>query len=320
MKSLLFFMVLIVTAPAFSATAQEVLMEGSFIDAAERENVALLRKRIQIRLKGPFSDFVDEFFHLTKTGGNIFHALAGVKTNQEEFAKTLEELIRISFSKSDADSKTDTLTLAGMEIHPKVNLEDTLLFQAIRTGKQQKISKAMEAVFETGPALSALSYLHSRVGSVPLLPREYDENKNKEMVTDSLKKMSSLSPYLKQDYNKFFPIDIAKKNKNLPAFDVLSVSDGWINAGAYIASGVLVGAFGGFAGALVYLDTVYHASLSYVFLGNILASIAGGFIGRGVLPVCHRAFTRKIIAPEEEGKTSIFKDSRFFSSAEQDRR
>ena len=57
MKSLLFFMVLIFTGPVFSATAPEVLMERSFIDAVEREDVALLRKRIQIRLKGLFSEF-----------------------------------------------------------------------------------------------------------------------------------------------------------------------------------------------------------------------------------------------------------------------
>ena len=326
MKSL-FFIVVTFTPLAFPAVGSEVLEEGSFVDAVEKEDVALLRKRIQIRLKGPFPEFVDEFFFLTVPGGNIFHALAETKTNQEEFSKTLEELIRIFSIRFNADSKIDTLTLAGMEIHFKTNMEDTPLFQAVRTGKLHKIAGEMENIFEKGPALSALSYLHGRVGPAVLLPGNENHpsliSDLSEMDLSSLKKIVSSSPYLTKDYNGFSPQQIAEQNKNLTAFNVLSVAPDNNEMMKHLPY-VTILSIGGFVGfifppltdILGLVPATTYSHLGDVMQAGFLMAVIGGVtavVTNAVLPPCYRAFKKKRIAAERMPETSIFKDSRFFS-------
>ena len=325
----LFLLVAAFAPAAFSATAtaaSDTLEEGSFVRAAEKEDVALLRERIQIRLQGPFSEFIDEFFYLTESGGNIFHALAETKTNQEEFSKTLEELVHL-FSVGFAVRNypnLDALTLAGTEIPLTTNLTGTALFQAFRTGKRQKISSALEAVFE-GSALSVLPFLYSRAGLVRLLPLRHSDpfnpfdlrpslilNLNDIDSIHSLKQMIELPPpYLKKDYREFSPQKAAANSKNLPAFNVLSGAPDldaeyskrpgdWMTIGAFVGGGLLSGVAG-----MLYFESGPAFTLSFLMGGAATATIA--YATAVTLPVCYRAWTRKKIASEKakEAKTAL---------------
>ena len=298
MKSLLFFMVLIFTPPAFSSVEQEVLKEGSFINAIEREDPALLKKRIQIRLKGPFPEFVDELFFLTRSGGTIFHALAGTQTHQAEFAEILGELVHIFIR---PDTNPESYDLAGVSVIPRSILENTRLFGAIRTGKRQKIAEEMKNIFEEGHhALDALSYLHSRAGSTPLLPSKKNEKNEyhlslisdsdlNEMGLTSLQKITQFPLYLKKDFDGLLPEQIAEQRNNLPAFDVLKDAPDSTHLKNTILGGVagtLMGGFGGLFGGAIYFGEWGPTSL---FTGA-LGAMAGM-----VTPLCLNSFKRKKI-------------------------
>ena len=323
----LFLLVAAFAPPAFSAATADVLEEGSFVRAAEKEDVALLRERIRIRLQGPFSDFVDEFFYLTESGGNIFHALAETKTNQEEFAKTLEELVHLFSVGFEVIlyPNLDALTLAGTEIPLTTNLTGTALFQAFRTGKRQKISSALEAVFK-GSALSVLPYLYSRAGLVRLLPLQHGNfllkpfdwrpslilNLNDIDSIHSLKQMIAFPPpYLKKDYRGFSPQKAAANIKNLPVFDVLSVAPdtGYTKikraelgmAAAFIGGGFL----GGLGGLFAYEGSFFSLPIGFMMGGTAAWLITG--VTAAALPACYRAWTRKKIISEKakEAKTAL---------------
>ena len=300
MKSLLVFIVMTWTPLVFSAD-REILKEGSFIDAVERENVVLLRERIQIRLKGPFPEFVDELFYLTDTGGNIFHALAGVKTNQEEFSKTLEALINIfSIGIHERVLELESVTLGEMTIHFRKDLKNTLLFQTVQTGNLEKINREMENIFEKGTALSALTYLHGHVEQAVLFP-PYPGSKYhpplipdmSEMKLSHLKKMAELPPpYLKTDYNGFSPKQIAEQSTNLPAFDVLTAAPDYSaldKMGRHFIIGSVLGFVGVFLTGAIYFE---DAGAGTVF-GGVAAPIAGGI---GIFfPECLHVFKRGAI-------------------------
>ena len=302
MKSLLLFMVMTWTPMVFSSTPGEILQEGSFIDAIEREDVALLRERIQIRLEGPFPEFVDEFFYLTETGGNIFHALAGVKTNQEEFSKTLKAFIDV-FSIGVHARNIESVTLGETKIPFGKNLKNTLLFQTVQTGNAEKINREMENIFERGTALSALTYLHGRVEQAVLFP-QYPKSKYypplipdpdmSEMKLRHLKKMAELPPpYLKRDYNGFLPQQIASHSaNNLPAFNVLSAApDHTIlkRANNRFLGGWLIGFAGGFLPSVMHFQDFVGGLL---FAGNMALPVGMLAIG---FPACLRVFKRSVI-------------------------
>ena len=328
MKSLLFLIVLIFALPAvFAAEADipasegappaEALMDGSFIDAAEKEDPELLRERIRIRLEGPFSEFIDEFFHLTKTGGNIFHALAGARTNQEELSKILNELARVFSVGFNADTADTTaapreLALAGTKILFRADIEDTSLFQAVRTGKPERVNKEMKNIFEDGPARSALSYLHARAGSTALLPHRRDRESRKRFsaIISNLSETRSLNriisapfPYNKTDYNGLSPRQIAEKSANLPAFDALRIAEDRAES-IIFAAGMFAGGIGAALSIINFFpDTVFPI----ILIGSLMASV----LSSGAASECYNSFKKKkIMRAADRLKTGAFKDSR----------
>ena len=333
MKFLVWLMAL---SPVFAVPGvpEDQQKPNSFLSAVKKGDVALLRERIRARLKEPFPNFVTELFYTTNEGENIFHALAGVRTNQKEFSETLKELVSVAsvYGKNSGDmtlagvwthrrgfsgnlkelisaipfygKNLDDMTLAGLRINPKTHLEHTPLGLAILKNDFKTVAEKMDSIFVTGPALSALSYLHGWFGTdeafLGVTGREgrgrsaLSRKLNQMHGLISLKRYVSFSPYLQRDGAGRLPRQIAEQVGNVTAFDVLKNAQGddfgnitlW---GGGISFGLLMAAYTVFYAPFNDLD--HFMSLPSI-LGGMTASIASGAF---LSYQCHSIFKRQLI-------------------------
>ena len=224
-------------APTFAPMKQQDWQKNSFLDAIIKGDISLLKNRIRARLDGPFSEFAKEFAYFTDKGETIFHALAKVKTNQKEFSEVLKELISVA-SFNRGEGIIHIMSLAGVDIYPKNNLEHTPVGRAIMERDLQKVNQKMNDIFVTGSAIEALSYLHGQMGMVSntlrLLAQPAKENKFSpaDALIDDLDNLNEKDgfialkrylthPYLERDFSGRLPRQTAEQTGNITAFDVL---------------------------------------------------------------------------------------------------
>ena len=209
-----------------SESVKENQIQALF-SAILNEDVELYSKEMEKLLNGSIKDFI-KVIHETKNGDSIFHLMAGVKSNQDFFAKEIQNLIN-AMSPTQLVKSGGDLSLGQVKIDIPL-LEDTKLGKAIM---RQDVSAIVSIVndLDKTVATEALSFFHarSRYGS-----------SMKDFLFDSLS-MSQLlelrdqgleEKVAKYTPNPFYLLSLKNKegdsiiyatyrNGNIPAFSVV---------------------------------------------------------------------------------------------------
>ena len=271
------------------------LKEGSFIEAVKEEDIRLLEERIRRRLYGPFADFMKELYFTTRDGRNIFHYLAGVKTEQEKFAVILRDLIRLVYP--PPFSETSQFMLAGVVFTPETSPDPDLIFGGDIQEKIKELYKEYTAVY-------ALDYLHRRTETGDLLLMALYKNHLKNLGKDGERRRGFWEIFfnmgnedtdfqmfhLAKDNNKISPVQLAARNGNKPALNVLNKAyeepDETAKQLARFGNGALIGAGLGLVGAVSY-DFLFSPEL---YAGNLVLGLGYGMAAGSMSAICWSFF------------------------------
>ena len=286
---------------------KEEVRGGSFIDAVLIGDAHLLLQRVHDRLNGPFTDFMKDLYAVDAKGRNVFHVAAAAEKNQDLFADIMESLIRVSGFHIEADKQEDKpIEAANMIVSPLPNLEKSYLIKNILAANKKEdvygaVLKEIEKFIKERPAVTVLSYLHSVIsverfnsgnsGESAFL-QTFEQSFLEFALSNDLycddgcwEGVSIHRPWLMRDAEGFLPIDIAKKNGNLPSFSHLYKHNDrsfWQNVAVPLAAGsawtIAVA-----AGAVPGLDSPSQ---------QVIAGFFGGVTVASALTVCHASFAK----------------------------
>ena len=278
---------------------KEEVRGGSFIDAVLIGDAHLLLQRVHDRLNGPLTDFMKDLYAVDAKGRNVFHAAAAAEKNQDLFADIMESLIRVSGFHIEAYKQEDKpIEAANMIVSPLLNLEKSYLIKNILAANKKEdvygaVLKEIEKFIKERPAVTVLSYLHSVISIERDSPArifgqsflEFTLSRNLSCRGGCWEGVSIHRPWLMRDAEGFLPIDIAKKNGNLPSFSHLYKRNDRSfrqNVAVPLAAGsawtIAVG-----AGAVPGLDSPSQ---------QVIAGFFGGVTVASALTVCHESFAK----------------------------